>query len=353
MSGPWGAFSTRQEEERKRTTPDRVLLRRLYEYSKPFRRNLAIGITAIILNSITGLAAPYMHKVAIDQIIQPRDLSGFLWWLPLFILVVLSNYFLQYVQVYQMRIIGENVVARIRDSIMERLQVISLRYFSEGEVGRILSRPVNDANTIRIFLRMGFTSILIDTSSILGTFIIMFTLNYRLAMLALLILPVAAIAVWFFGKYSRKAYRRALSTLAGLTAKMQEDLSGMKVIQAFVQEDSAKEAFGKKQDENVKANIRAILVSSSYQPMVILMRLIGTLVLLWYGTAFVKTGSITVGTLVAFIEYQFSYFMPLMDLIAVYDQYQSAMAATERLLDLIDTKEEVSDPAPEVAVVLE
>ncbi|MBO3803940.1 MAG: ABC transporter ATP-binding protein [Candidatus Brockarchaeota archaeon] len=353
MSGPWGAFSTRQEEERKRTVPDRVLLKRLYEYAKPFKKNLAIGIAAIVLSSVTGLAAPYMHKVAIDQIIQPRDLSGFLWWLPLFILVVLGNYFLQYVQVYQMRIIGENVVARIRDSIMERLQVISLRYFSEGEVGRILSRPVNDANTIRIFLRMGFTSILVDTSSILGTFVIMFTLNYRLAVLALLILPVAVIAVWFFGKASRKAYRRALSTLAGLTARMQEDLSGMKVIQAFVQEDGAKEAFGKKQDENVKANIRAILVSSSYQPMVILMRLVGTLVLLWYGTAFIKTGSITVGTLVAFIEYQFSYFMPLMDLIAVYDQYQSAMAATERLLDLVDTKVEVSDPPPELAVVLE
>jgi ABC-type multidrug transport system fused ATPase/permease subunit len=352
MASQYGAFSSRQEEARKRAVPDRVLIRRLYEYAKPFRKNLLVATVAIVLSSLTGLASPYMHKVAIDQIIQPRDLTGFVWWVPLFALVVLSNYFLQYVQIFQMRIVGENTVAKMRDEIMERLQVISLRYFSEGEAGRILSRPINDANTIRIFLRMGFTSILVDTSSILGALFIMFTLDLELAALAILILPIAAVVVWFMGRFSRSAYRKTLNTLAGLTARMQEDLAGMKVIQAFVREEGSRVAFEEKQTENLKANAKAIAISSFYQPVVILIRLIGTLIILWYGTLFVKSGAITIGTLVAFTEYQFSYFMPLVDLIAIYDQYQSAMAAVERLFDLIDTKVEIVEAPPERRVEL-
>ncbi|MEM1557194.1 MAG: ABC transporter ATP-binding protein [Thermoproteota archaeon] len=352
MSGPWRAFSVQQEEERKRTVPDRVLIKRLYDYVKPFRKNLAIAIIAIVLSSLTGLAAPYMHKVAIDQIIQTGELANFLWWIPLFTVVVLCNFLFQHVQIFQMRIIGENVVSAIRDEIMERLQIISLRYFSESEIGRIISRPINDANNLRIFLRMGFTSILLDTSSILGAFIIMFMLDLELTLIALSFIPLAIMVVWLLGKYSRKAYRKTLSTLAGLTARIQEDASGMKVIQSFVQEDKARRRFEETQEENVKANKKALLVSSIYQPVVIMMRIIGTIIILWYGTIFVGSGAITIGTLVAFIEYQFAYFMPLVDLVNVSDQYNSAMAAVERLFDLIDAKVEVVEPPPEVAVEL-
>ncbi|MBO3840007.1 MAG: ABC transporter ATP-binding protein [Thermoproteota archaeon] len=351
MSGPWRAFSA-QEEERKRTVPDRVLIRRLYSYVKPFRKNLVIAILTIILSSLTGLAAPYMHKIAIDQIIQTGELINFLWWIPLFVIIVLCNFFFQHVQIFQMRIIGENVVSAIRDEIMEKLQIISLRYFSESEIGRIISRPINDANNLRIFLRMGFTSILLDASSILGAFIIMFMLDLELTLIALSFIPLAIVVIWLLGKYSRKAYRKTLSTLAGLTARMQEDLSGIKVIQSFVKEDRAREKFEETQEENVKANKRALLVSSIYQPIVIIMRIIGTLMILWYGSLFIVSGAITIGTLVAFIEYQFAYFMPLVDLVNVSDQYNSAMAAVERLFDLIDAKIEVVDPPIETAVEL-
>jgi ABC-type multidrug transport system fused ATPase/permease subunit len=352
MAGPWRTFSSTQEEEKKRTVPDRILIKRLYHYIKPFRRNLAIAILAIVCTSITGLASPYMHKIAIDQIIQTGNLSNFLWWIPLFILVVLCNFFFQYVQIFQMRIIGENVVAAIRDDIMEKLQFISLRYFSEGEIGRIISRPINDANNLRIFLRMGFTSILLDASSILGTFIIMFMLDFELTVIALAFIPIAIIIVWQLGRYSRRVYRKTLSTLAGLTGRMQEDLSGIKIIQAFVQEERTMRRFEETQEENVKATKNALKVSSAYQPVVIMLRILGTLAILWFGTLFIESGAITIGTLVAFIEYQFSYFMPLVDLINVADQYNSAMAAVERLFDLIDAKVEVTEPPPEIAVEL-
>lgn len=343
MSSSFKTFS-REEEERRRTVPDRVLIRRMYDYAKPYRRNLIIGALTTVLTSVTGLFSPYLHKIAIDQIIQPGKLAGFLWWIPLFILITLAMYFFQYIQLFQMRIVGERVVARMRDEMIHKLQVISLRYFSEGEIGRILSRPVNDANTVRIFLRMGLTSIIMDTTSILGALFIVFSLNVKLALIAVAILPFTIVLAWFLGKVSRAAYRKTLSALGGLTSKIQENLSGMKVIKSFVQEEKAFKEFLKVQDNVVKANIKAIRISAAYQPIILYMRISGTALILWFGSQMVLAGEITIGTLVAFIEYQFSYFMPLTDLIAVYDQYQSAMAAIERMFDLIDANVEVEEP---------
>jgi len=355
MSGSYGTFSTKQEEKRKRTVPDRVLIRRVYEYAQANKRNLQIGVTATIIGAFTGLAAPYMHAVAIDRIITPKNLSGFLWWIPLFAAIILSNYVFQYIQTYQMRVVGEKVVAKMRDDMMEKLQVVSLRYFSEGEAGRIISRPTNDANTVRIFLRLGLTSILIDVSSILGAFAIMFFLDLRLSLLAISVLPVAILLVWYLGKYSRAAYRRTLITTSGLTARMQEDLAGIKVTQAYAQEHETEKKFMKSEDENVKATIRAILIGTSYTPFVIGLRLIGTMIILFFGVPALLSvpPTITLGVLVAFTEYQFAYFMPLVDLVTMYDQYQSAMSAIERMFDVIDTRVEVVDPPPERSILLQ
>jgi ATP-binding cassette subfamily B protein len=352
VSGSYGTFSTEQEEKRKRTITDRVLIGRVFAYAQAHRKNLIIGLSATIIGALTGLASPYMHAIAIDEIITPKNLSGFIWWIPLFTVIILGNYVFQYIQTYQMRVVGENVVAKMRDDMMEKLQVISLRYFSEGEIGRIISRPTNDANTVRIFLRVGLTSILLDVSSILGSFIVMFILDLRLTLLAMSVLPVALVLVWYLGKYSRAAYRKTLITTSGLTARMQEDLAGIKVTQAYAQEHETEKRFLKSQGENVKATIRAILIGSSYTPFVIGLRLIGTMIILFYGALAVLNGTMTLGILVAFMEYQFSYFMPLVDLVSMYDQYQSAMSAIERMFDVIDTKVEVLEAPPERSIAL-
>jgi ATP-binding cassette subfamily B protein len=353
MSSGHGVFSTRSEESKKRTTPDWILIRRVYNYAKQYRKSLAIGVTTIILGALTGLVSPYLHKIAIDQIILPKNLAGFIWWIPVFAFVTLMNYVLQYVQVFQMRTVGENVVAKMRDEMISKLQKISLRYFSEGETGRIMSRPTNDANNVRIFLRMGLTSIITDTSSILGSFFIIFALNPKLALIAVAILPAALGFAWLLGKFSRTAYRSSLTTLAGLTAKMQENLSGMKVIKSFVREKKSYDEFLDTQNKNVKANLHATRVSATYQPFIFFMRIIGTALILWFGSLMVINGEITLGTIVAFIEYQFLYFMPLIDLTVVYDQYHSAMAAIERMFDLIDTEVEVEDPPTDKAIEIE
>ena len=337
-------FSTKYEESRKRKTADRLIARKVYRYAKNYRRNLATGVTAIVLGTLTGLVSPYLHAIAIDDIILPGKLSNFIWWVPVFVIVTVANYLLQYVQVYQMRIVGENVVAKMRDDMMARQQVISLRYFSEGETGRIMSRLINDANTVRIFIRQGLTQILVDTTSILGSLIVVFLLNAKLATIAVAILPFAVVVGWFLGSYSRRAYRRSLAALAGLTGRIQEDLAGIRVIKSFVHEKKAASQFERAQDKTVAANLRAVKISTLYAPTVMLMRIVGTALILWFGALMIRSGELTIGVLVAFIEYQFEYFVPLVDLTTVYDQYQSAMAGLERMFDLVETNVEVAEP---------
>jgi ATP-binding cassette subfamily B protein len=171
-----------------------------------------------------------------------------------------------------------------------------------------------------------------------------FLLNVNLATIAVVILPFAVVVGWILGTYSRRAYRRSLSALAGLTGRIQEDLAGIRVTKSFVHEKKAISQFEIKQDQTVRANLRAVKVSTLYSPTVMLMRIIGTALILWYGALMIRTGELTIGTLVAFIEYQFAYFVPIVDLTTVYDQYQSAMAGLERMFDLIETKIEVTNP---------
>jgi len=341
--GGFGIFSGRAEETRKRTVPDRALISRLSKYIKDQRKNLLKGVVSIVISSVTALLVPYLHEVAIDQVITPGNFAAFMWWIPLFVSVVATHYLSQYTQVFQMRIVGEHGVAKIREEIMYKLQYVSLRYFSEGEMGRIMARPINDANMVRMFLRQGLTTIVLDTASVFGSLGIIFFLDARLAFYAVAILPVSAVVAVIMGRFSRRAHRRALVNTSGLISKMQENLSGIRVIKSFAREDKGASEFREVNNRVARSNIRTITISASYQPAVFFMRVIGTAMILYFGALMVGRGEITVGILVAFTEYQFQYFRPLVELVTAYDQYQQAMAALERMFDLIDTNPEVKD----------
>jgi ABC-type multidrug transport system fused ATPase/permease subunit len=360
MSNERNTFSTETEERRRRAVPDRVVWARFGQYLRPYRRNLIIGSLAIVGGALTGLASPYLHAIAINDIISPAAqtgdpsyLAGFVGWIPLFIIVTVSNYLLQYVQTYQMRIMSEMTVQQLRNDCVSKLQEISLKYFSEGEIGRIMSRPTTDAQQVRIFLRMGLTQMITDASQMLGALFIIFFLNFKLALLAVAILPVAAILLTRLGGLSRRQYRRSLTSLAGLIAKMEENCAGMKVIKAFVRDDAAAQGFDEANGKNVQAWKRTVFISTVYLPMVYVMRLIGTVLILGYGSMLYIHGEVSLGILAAFLEYQFSYFVPLMTLLAAFDQYQSGVAALERIFDLLDTQVEVKDPAADQAVGIE
>ncbi len=360
MAGEHNTFSAKSEETKQRSMPDKVLWARFYRYVQPYRKNIWIATFSIIGGALTGLVAPYLHAIAINNIISPAAqtgdssyLSGFSWWIPLFIAITLSNYFFQYVQTYQMRIIGEYTVNRLKNECVAKLQEISLKYFSEGEIGRIMSRPTTDSQQIRIFIRMGLTAMITDVASILGSLVIIFFLNWKLALLAVSILPVGIVLLLALGGVSRRQYRKSLTNLAGLIAKMEENCAGMKIIKAFVKDKSATQEFDQVNDKTVKSWKHTIFISTVYLPIVQILRIVGTVLILWYGSILYIHGEISLGVLAAFLEYQFSYFSPLMTLLTAFDQYQSGMSALERIFDLLDTQVEVKDPQADQAVKID
>lgn len=348
--GGFGVFSTIGEEQKKRNNKDRDLILRLYKYALGNRRNFVLACMALVANSAVTVLVPYMSKLVVDDIITPKNMAGFIWWIPVFLAITACYYYTQYVQTWQIRILGENTVARIRQDIMSRLETISLRYFSEGETGRIIARPINDANNVRMFFRMGLTSIILNAGSLLFGIAIIFFLNVELALLAIVVLPIAAIATYYLGLLSRKYNRAAFLNTSGMISTMQESLSGMKVIKAFVQLDRFHKRFDDEQSKVVKQRIRAVLVSSIYQPIAYAIRVTGTALLLWFGATMAINDQITLGTFIAFTTYQIMFFNPILALVQAYDQYQQAMSATERMFDLIDTKPEVEDPSEDEVV---
>ena len=138
---------------------------------------------------------------------------------------------------------SEHAVEKLKNDCVAKLQHISLKYFSEGEIGRVMSRPTTDSQQVRIFMRMGMTAMVTDAASMAGALVIIFFLNFKLALIAVSILPVAVILLLVLGRISRKQYRISLTNLAGLIAKMQENCAGMKVIKAFVKDDAAADDF--------------------------------------------------------------------------------------------------------------
>jgi ABC-type multidrug transport system fused ATPase/permease subunit len=353
-------FSTKAEEAKRRVGSGKEVWSRFGKYLRPYRGSLTVGTLAIVGGALTGLVAPYLHAIAINDIITPAaetgsrvTLSGFVWWVPLFILVTACNYIFQHLQIYHMRVMGERSVQQLRNDSVAKLQEISLKYFAEGEIGRIMSRPTTDSQQVRIFIRMGLTALISDAAAILGSLVIIFFLNYKLALLATAILPVAVLLLWNLGGVSRRQYRISLANLAGLIAKMQESCSGMRVVKAFVQDEATIRGFDEANAKTVRAWKRTILISTGYLPIMQIMRVIGTVLILWYGTMLYMDGGISLGVLAAFLEYQFSYFIPLTTLLTAFDQYQSGTAALERIFVLLDTHPEVRDPAPDKAVAID
>ena len=345
MMGGLGVFGAEEGKERK--VSDITLLKRLMHHLEPYRRHLFLIVSALTTSSLCNTAMPYLHRIAIDQIIGSGSLDGFLWWTPVFVGVATLGFLTQYWQQYSMAIVGENIISELREDMMQRLQVLSLRYFAEGETGRVMSRVTNDAEAVRVFFRMGITTLLSDVVSIVGALTLMTFIDPQLTLISIALFPLILALSFVFGKASRRAYRVTRTTIATVTSMTQESVAGMRVIQSFTKEEGTMQAFNKAQDENVKANIQAAKISFGFRPAIDTMRVVGTVLILWFATIQYQSGALLVktqlGVLVAFLEYQMQLFLPIMMLSQVFIQYQAAMAALERMFDILDTDVEVGE----------
>jgi ATP-binding cassette subfamily B multidrug efflux pump len=335
-----------QEDEILGKAYDAHLMRRLLTYLRPYKKQVAIAFVLIFATTLVELVAPYLLSVvAIDQAIRPgrADLL-----LPIGLGVVASlalSFVFRYVQNYIMQIIGQNVMYDLRNNIFSHLQHQSLHHFDRNPVGRLISRLTNDVDALNEFIGSGVVTIVGDVVILVGVVSVMFIVDWRLALVSLAVLPLIALASWAFQNWMRTTYRQQRVRLARLNGFLQENLSGMLVVQLFNREKRKYGEFDALNKDYLVANLDALRVFAYFFPVVSFLSTLAMAALLWYGSGEVLASTLTFGTLVLFFQYTERAFMPIRDLAEKYNIMQGAMAAAERVFMLLDEEPVVLDPA--------
>ena len=339
----WHVTDLLGEEKAERKVSDTVLIRRLSTYALPFRTQLITSIAFLLITAATNLAGPYILKVAIDRYITSEDLAGLANIVLAYVAINIVNFFSSHRQLHLMSAIGQRMIYRLREEMFSRLQRLSLKFYSENVTGSIVSRVTNDVDSLQELLTSGILTVIGDVITIIGIFIIMVWMSLQLTAVSMIIVPMLLALIYIFQRKAKSAYLATKQKMAGVTAKLAESIMGMRVIQSFTRESDQQHAFGQVNIENLQANLTAARLFAVFPASVELISAVGTCVVLWYGGLQVPLGTITIGTIVAFMSYLTMFFRPLLQLSVFYTNFQSAMAGAERMFELIDAPMDIAE----------
>lgn len=345
----WGAFLHLARELR---------LARLARYAAPYRRRAVLSVAAMVVVVLSGLAVPYLLKVAIDGGIRAGDLAVLDLVIAAFVLVSVVNLGASYVQTYLTSWVGEHVVLDLRRTLFAHIQKLSMDFFSRQKTGWIVSRLTNDIDALSQLVTEGVTSLVTNGLTFVGAVVFLFALDWRLALATLGIMPLVVAATLVFRTRSARAYALVRDRVAAVNAHLQESISGVRVLKAFRREAADLEALERANAEYRDVNMRTVVQSGLYFPFVEFMSAVGVVVVLWYGGSLVGRGDLQIGVLVAFIGYLASFFDPLQQLSQLYNTFQASMAAVQKVFTVLDTEPDMLDapdavPLPEVEGHLE
>ncbi|HKP54811.1 MAG TPA: ABC transporter ATP-binding protein [Chloroflexia bacterium] len=336
-----------QEDEVLGKAYDARLMRRILKYLSPYKGKVFLALIMIFATGTVELAGPYLTKLAIDTAIvpgKPELLPGIL---AIFISALAIAFVFRYAQNIVMQIIGQSVMYDIRHQIFSHLQHQSLSYFDRNPVGRLISRLTNDVDALNEFIGTSVVTVVGDVVILLGVVVVMFILDWRLALISLAVLPLIALASWGFQRLMRTTYRQQRVRLARVNTFLQENISGMLVVQLFNRERRQFNEFDKLNSHLLESNIDAMKVFSIFFPIVTFLSTLAVALLIWYGSGGVLEGTVTLGVLVAFFQYTERAFQPIRDLAEKYNIMQAAMAASERVFMLLDEQPAIVDsPSP-------
>jgi len=332
------------EEEILGKAYDSRLLKRLLIYLRPYWIQVVLGV--IILFIVTGLdlAGPFLVKVAIDKHIVPKVKEGLIAIVLIYLAILILQFFVKYARTYLMQWIGQHIVFDIRMEIFRHLQRLSLAFFDKNPVGRLVTRVTTDVETLNEWFSAGIVSVFGDIFLLFGIIIVMISVNWKLALITFSVMPILAYITFFIRKRIRDAYRDIRTRIARINAYLQENISGMTVVQIFNREKRNFKKFDDLNTSHLEAHMRSIFYYSLFWPSVDLIESIALALIIWFGGMWKYSGAVTFGVLVLFIEYSRRFFRPISDLTNKYNILQSAMASSERIFMLLDNKPEIINP---------
>lgn len=341
--GPRGAlegFST--ETEGSEQAFSRRLLWRMLGFLKPYKRQMLLAALSMIISSGLTLLTPYLLKIAVDQYIQQGDLPGLTRIAVYTAAAFIGLYIFNSIQDYLLSRVGQYMLANMRTELFRHLQQLSMSYHDTHIVGVTVSRVMNDVAVINDLISQGLVTLLGDLFILVGIIVVMLQMNVRLALLTFAILPLMILVTIWFSRRARSAYRKTRASVARVVGGLAEDIAGVRVIQAFGQEDASQERFSGVNEKNRDAHIEAMKLSFIFLPAIEFLGMLATTVVLWFGGRMVEAG-VTLGVLVAFLSYVSRFFQPIQELSRMYTTLQSAMAGGEQVMRLLDTPPEVQD----------
>lgn len=315
----------------------------LVALTKPYRGRTWLSIGALLAAVLTTLAPPYLAKVAIDRGIRQEDLQLLGWIVAAFLGAGVLNWAASMAQTYYTGWVGERILADLRQQLFRHLQRLSLGFYERNRAGTVISRLTNDVEALDQLVTDGVTSLLQNSLTLVGSALILFFLDWRLALATLAVFPLMSVATAIFRRRSSRAYRRVRERLALVTAALQEDISGMRVLQSFNREERNAEQFREVNDRYRAANQETVVLNGLYFPFVDFLSSAATSVVLGFGGYLVFDGSMTIGTLFAFIGYLANFFDPVQQLSQLYNTFLAAVAALDKIIDVMDEEPEVRD----------
>lgn len=342
--GPRGIIEQFSGGDRQRGAAfNRRVVVRLLAYLKPYARQMFLAGLAMLFVSGLTLLTPYLLKVAVDQYIAQGDKTGLAYISLLTAAAFAGLYIATAGQQYLLSWVGQRVLANLRSALFHHLQRLSLVYHDTHIVGVTVSRVMNDVATINELLSQGVITLLGDTLVLVGIVVIMLTMSPRLALLTFIVLPLMLGVTLWFSHRARSAFRETRTRVARVVGDLAEDIAGVRVIQAFGQEDSTQERFTQVNEANRDAHISAMTLSFIFLPAIEFLGVLSTAIVLWFGGRAVASDEITLGVLVAFLSYVTRFFQPVQELSRLYTTMQAAMAGGEQVLRLLDTPPDVQD----------
>jgi len=335
------------EEDRLGEVADIKLWRRIIGYTSHYWQGITLAVFLSFVVIGTSLLLPYLVRLGVDDYIintkipVPERFSGLAILAVVFGLAIIAGFVANYFQVTVLEWTGQNIMHRLRQHIYKHMLDLDLAFFHENPSGKLVTRLTNDVQNMHEMFTSVIVTLFNDAIRIIGILILLFWLNWRLALLMILLLPVILVSTLWFSKLARNAFREIRTDLAKINAYLQEAISGISLIQLFQREKDAERKFVNLNQNYFQSSMHQIKIFGVFMPLLDILASTATGIIIWYGGFLILKGEMTIGILVAFLFYMRLFFQPLRELSQKYSIVQSAMASAERIFQLMDTKSKI------------
>jgi ATP-binding cassette subfamily B protein len=334
--------ATKNDELLKKSSRKRII-GWLASYLKPYKLKAVIVICLMLVVMVCNLINPYFLKIAIDKYIEQGNIKALVVIAAVMICANLISMMASRKRIIMMAEVTNNILVKIRHELYCHIQKLSFSFFDNRPVGKILARVIGDVNALQELFTNSVTSFIPEIMTLICVTAVMFTMNYRLAVAAVIVVPILAISMYFVEIKSRKRWMAYRQKRSNVNAYTHEDFSGIRVVQAFAEEEKTQKTFNEMVKEMTDAFVSAVRLNDLFWPMVDLSSGIGTIALYWFSVRLIGIGELKIGTLVAFTMYIGMFWRPLTNIAGFYNTLITNFAAAERICDILDVKPQVFD----------